>query len=272
MALVAVCTPHGGNIPPEYNRAVIVMQGQTPQHTFINVEIDLMVVGKARNVLVEEVLRGTQAEVAWFIDQDVLVPPHSGVLIDQALQYGIISGLYFNRHSPYTPQMYRLSPYPGEEGLYESLVDYPKEGFILADATGAGCLVIRRTVLEAMRDQHKSHTVEARETLLGSLNGRNPFKAQQELQWLLRYAENLSPWFEFLDNKGEDFYFCERARDCGFLTWVNLDVKCEHIGALKIGEGHFQYLKDQGLLVRLGPDGKPLSPTEERIPKPEVLA
>ncbi len=266
MALVALCVPHGGNVEPEFNRRVMTMQGQFMQHTFIHTEIDLMIIGKARNVLVEEVLSQSAAEVLWFIDQDVLIPPHAGVLIDQALQYNIVSGLYFNRHTPYTPQIYRLSPFAGEEGLYESLVHYPEAGFLKVDAIGAGCVAIKREVLETMKASHLLQTVETRTLLEGTVNGAP--KAARALQWLLRYSENLSPWFEFLDQKGEDFYFCERAADNGYMIWVNIDVKCEHSGKLNIQEGHFKYLQEQGLLVRLDPEGNPM---DERLPAPQTV-
>ncbi len=225
-----------------------------------------MIVGKARNVLVGEVLTKTDAEVLWFIDQDVLVPPNAGVMIDEALKYDIVSGLYFNRHSPYTPQMYRLSPFAGEEGMYESLIDYPPAGMLKADAVGAGCMVVKRTVLEKMQARHIAQTNGVKKRLRASVNG-SP-KAQRDLEWLLKYADGLSPWFEFLDQKGEDFYFCERAAESGYMVWVNLDVKCEHLGQLPIGEGHFMYLKEQGMIIRLDPDGNPM---EERLPAPQTV-
>ncbi len=266
MSLVALCVPHGGKIEPEFNRRVMTMQGQFMQHTFIHTEIDLMIIGKARNVLVEEVLSKSAAEVLWFLDNDVLIPPHAGVLIEQALQYNIVSGLYFNRHTPYTPQIYKLSQYSGEEGLYESIVDYPDQGFLKVDAVGAGCLAIKREVLEAMRDSHLAKTADTRELLEGAINGAP--KPSRALQWVLRYAETLSPWFEFLDQKGEDFYFCERAADNNFMIWANIDVKCEHRGSLDIQEGHFKYLLDQGLLVRLDPQGNPM---DERLPEAQSV-
>jgi hypothetical protein len=226
-----------------------------------------MIVGKARNVLVQEVLAQSPAEVIWFVDQDILLPAHAGVLIDQALKFNIMSGLYFNRHNPYTPQMYRLSPFPGEEGMYESLIKYPTAGFMHADAVGAGCLAIKRTVLEDMKVKHEARVQAAEALLKEKLQSNGGGRALVELGWLLTYARSLSPWFEFLDQKGEDFYFCERARECGYNIWVNLDVKCEHISQLNIGEGHFQYLRESGLLIRVGQDGKPL---DERIPQPTV--
>ena len=263
MAVVTICTPHAHEVNPEYWRRIMHMQNETLQHTFAHVEIDLMIIGKARNILVEEVeLSAPQCEVVWYIDNDVWIPPHSGQLIDQAIKYGIVSGLYFNRWSPYTPQMYRFSGLPEEQGMYEAIVDYPEHGFIKADAVGAGCLAIRKDVLLKMKEYYTERLASADALVLGLLKD-NP-KALQEYEWLMKYTRILSPWFEFLDQRGEDFYFCERAADADQMIWVNLDVKCEHLGLLPIHEGHFKYIKDNDLLVRMDIEGKPI--VEDKLP------
>jgi hypothetical protein len=227
------------------------------QHLFYHMEIDLMIIGKARNVLVAEVLtRLPEVEVLWFIDNDVMIPENAGVLIDQAKEYGIVSGLYFNRHLPYTPQAYKLSSRPGEEGMYEPLFDYPEEGLMIVDAVGAGCLCVRRDVFEKMRLNHKTRLEESKEELLYKL--RNDGQARRGLEWLLTYVTSLSPWFEFLDQKGEDFYFCEKARDAGFMSFLNVQVKCDHMGSTPINEQHFKYLKDNNMYVRLDLKGNPV--------------
>ncbi len=267
MAVVTICTPHAHEVNPEYWRRIMHMQNATLQHQFAHVEVDLMIIGKARNILVQEVnLSAPNCEVIWYIDNDVWIPPHSGQLIDQAIQYGIVSGLYFNRWSPYTPQMYNFSGLAEEQGMYEAIIDYPETGFIKVDAVGAGCLAIRRDVLEKMKAYYDERLGKADKLLQGLLK-ENPL-ALQEYEWLMKYTRMLSPWFEFLDQKGEDFYFCERAAESDYMIWVNLDVKCEHIAKLNIMEGHFKYLKDQGLLVRLDPEGNPM---EDRLPKPQTV-
>ena len=260
MAKVAICTPHGGKVLPEYYRHVLTMQNNSLGHTFFHMEVDLMIIGKARNILVSETLARTEAEVLWFIDNDIMIPPHAGVLIDQALKYGIVSGLYFNRHTPYTPQAYMLSTEPGEKGLYEPIMKYPALGIMMVDAVGAGCLAINRKVVEEMGTAHAVRLKHAEELLEHKL--RNDGKARKEYEWLMTYARTLSPWFEFLDQRGEDFYFCERAREQGHPIFLNVEVKCIHVGTLGFSEGHFRYLIDNDLYVRMGTDGKPVEEKE----------
>ena len=267
MTNVAICTPHGGGVPPEYYRRVMTMQNHFLQHAFFHMEVDLMIIGKARVILVESVLAQIpEAEVLWFIDNDVMISEDSGVLIEGAMEYGIVSGLYFNRHSPYTPQMYKFSALEGEEGMYEPIIDYPDRGYIMVDGVGAGCLAVRRDVVEKMRDDHTERLTQSKELIAHKI--RYDGQAKKAFKFLMRYAENLSPWFEFLDRKGEDFYFCEKAREAGFMVFVNLDVKCTHIGPIAITEGHFQYMKDNNLYVRVGADGVPLEqPQAEEVEK-----
>lgn len=261
MANVAICTPHGGKVLPEYYRHVLTMQNNSLGHTFFHMEVDLMIIGKARNILVTETLSRTEAEVLWFLDNDVMIPPHAGVIIDQALKYGIVSGLYFNRHTPYTPQAYMLSTHPDERGLYEPLMKYPEKGIMMVDAVGAGCLAVSRKIIEEMGTAHAVRLKHAEGLLEHKL--RNDGKARKEYEWLMTYVRTLSPWFEFLDQKGEDFYFCERARELGHPIFLNVEVKCIHLGTLGFGEGHFKYLIDNDLYVRMGTDGKPVEEGKE---------
>ena len=114
MALVGLCTPNWGLIAPDFYQSVLGMQNQFRQHQFLHVEIGMQIVGKARNDLVKTAL-GANVDVIWFIDSDVLVPLNSGILIDQALKLGIVSGLYFGRRPPYTPQLYQRA----KEKAYE---------------------------------------------------------------------------------------------------------------------------------------------------------
>lgn len=266
---VAVGTPHGGNVRPEFYRRIMEVQNGVPHIEFVHIEIDLMIIGKARNIIVQDFLAHSGADVLWFIDDDVYVPPNSGVLLEQAEQYGIVSGLYFNRHNPYTPQCYTLSPIPEERGMYESIIDYPSQGLVHSDAVGGGCLAIRRDVLVTMEKLYRERTEQALERTRAALREGDE-GALNEFEWLTRYARRLSPWFEFLDEKGEDFYFCERAKEAGFSIWTNVEVKCEHVGDVAISEGHFKFLVEQGMLVRLDVDGQPID--DPRYPQPQTVA
>lgn len=240
MTVVALCTPHSDVVSPQQMRAVLQMQAATPQHQYVFVEVDTEIIGKARNMLVEGA-RQCGAEVVWFVDDDVILPPDAGQLVQQALDLGVVSGLYFNRRPPYTPQIYyKASPteYEGTHQMYWPFLDYP-EGLIKVDAVGAGCLVVRMDIFEKLEKAWEVQT-----NLIGAA-----LKTYPQMQTL---ATGLSPWFEFLNKKGEDLYFCERLADIGQQLWANTSVKCQHLSLLPIQEYHFAYLRNNDLIKKAG--------------------
>jgi hypothetical protein len=208
------------------------MQNQFPQHMFIHVEVDTQIVGKARNLLVQA-SQGEKPDLIWFVDNDTLIPPHAGVLIDQAMDLGVVTGVYFNRRPPYHPQVYKIAEEPEYSGMYWPLIDYPSSGLRKEDAIGAGCVCIRMDIFEKL-DVAWNPLREGAAAVLESA-GYVQFA---------RIVGRLSPWFEFLDRKGEDLYFSERLRDIGQDIWVNYDIKCIHLTTVGITEEHFQAIRD----------------------------
>lgn len=233
---VAVCTPHGGSVQPGWQRAISNVFSSTPNYEYVMIDVDMMIVGKARNMCVEAAIQA-EADIAWFVDDDVYPPEGASILLDQVHSLGgIVSGMYFQRRPPYTPQAYQLANEENVKGMYWPYIDYPDNQIFEVDACGAGCLVITMEVLHAIRE-HASRV----------------YKEESEkisVPWLSTLVSKMSPWFEFLDAKGEDFYFCERAKDAGFRIFMNSSVKCVHMGELPVGEEHFKYLRDKGLLVK----------------------
>lgn len=238
MASVAICTPHGSLAVPDYYRCVMAMQHQFPQHSFMHVEVDSVVISKARNTLVSAGLSVT-ADVLWMIDDDTLIPPDAGVLVDQAVQLGVVSGVYFNRRPPFTPQVYKVAEEPEFLGAYWPLLEYPKTGLRKEDAFGAGCICFRPDVFRKLTEYWTPIFKEA-----GGL-------LEKSFPSVARIVTNLSPWFEFLERKGEDMYICERIREAGMDLWVNWDVKCAHRASVDIAEEHFTFLRDNNRIVKL---------------------
>jgi GT2 family glycosyltransferase len=50
------------------------------------------------------------------------------------------------------------------------------------------------------------------------------------------------PWFVYDvgKNKGEDIYFCEKAREAGYEIWVDPSVRPRHLGVSEVGIEHFR--------------------------------
>jgi len=236
MSIVAICTPHGAQAFPDYYRAIMEMQLQWQQHTFVHVEIDTMIVSKARNALVTSA-RDAKCEVVWFIDNDTLPSPDAGIMIDQALQLQVVSGVYYNRRPPFPPQVYEAADNDGFVGMYWPVMEYPDGGLREEAAIGAGCVCVRIDVFEKLTANWEARAKKAAEEV-SDLPIRN-------------IVANLSPWFEFLEKKGEDMYFSERLKEAGIPIWVNWDIKCEHIGYARYSEQHFLALRDQGKIVKI---------------------
>ena len=277
MTTIAVCTPNLGSITAACTRAVMMAQAasqeQNRPYTFLHVDIESIIVGKARSLLVYTAL-AAGADVILFVDQDIVVPPHAIVaLMDRNLP--IVGGFYIGRRMPYLPQIYTTE---GTEGVpvpfttaittprdtYWPIVDYPDEPILLeVDAIGAGCLMIRREVLEHLAELQKEEDARL-QSLLEDLDeylelSAGPFaSAAPNINLLHEHVRVMDPWFEFLTDEGEDMYFCRKARGAGYKIYCDLSVKCHHLGMVPIEEGHFLFLKPQ--LQRTGdsnehPDG-----------------
>jgi len=91
----------------------------------------------------------------------------------------------------WTPTIYQQTP----EGAYTAAYAYPENRVIEVAASGAACLLIHRSVLTKIRDEH------------------GPV------------------WFDNINDNGwmgEDFSFCRRARDAGFAIHVDTGAKTSH--------------------------------------------
>jgi hypothetical protein len=149
----------------------------------------------------------TRALIAF--DDDCLPPQDAIPRLLAALARGrpIVAGVSFMRGYPFTTTVARLRP---EGPVYEptaagweargfdwldDLTAVPREpdGLVRADFCGFPVVAIRREVFE-----------------------RTP-----------------PPWFAHHDGTGaamtHDVYFCQRARDAGFLTYVDPELECGHL-------------------------------------------
>jgi hypothetical protein len=107
-----------------------------------------------------------------------------------------------------------------KEKVYFSMLDHDEDGNVLMDSmglvrakrVGTGFMMIQRQVFETLRDQHP--------------------------EWKY-YDQNhdcdMYTYFDFLLSQeegymGEDFVFCERARQAGFTVWIDPTIKLGHMG------------------------------------------
>ena len=174
-------------------------------------DIEGQIVHKARNEVVSTALGEEAWDVAFLMDDDMVYPPHAIVhavnQLEKHPEISILSGLYFERRLPHTPQVYEEAVEPDLRGKYWPVVDYAEragpDGLLQVDACGAGFLFVRRGVFEKLK----------------------------------------RPWFVFLDRMGEDFYFCRKARAAGYQVWADVGLKAGHMGVVEIHEGVFTQVR-----------------------------
>ena len=238
MINVAVAVPHGGMVHPKLYRSIFAMQQALEgTHSFTYCEVDMASVAKSRCMMVEACLVAGNIDFIHFVDDDIVLPDNAHLLYEHDAD--IMSGLYMTRQSPHTPQMYRQATEDEYKGKYWPIMDWPVDWVGEVDATGAGCLLVKTGVFRTL---HKLWD-DKRRACADQLADQG-----DSVKYFANVGMRLSPWFEFLDVLGEDFYFCERAREAGFRVLVDTRVSCEHLSLIPVSEAHFKDARDRGLI------------------------
>lgn len=244
---IAFGTPFGGSASPAHYRHRAIVQASRLSDTFVSIEIDLAIVSKARNEIVEALPPNVDA--LWFVDSDILLPNNAGQLLDYLSdETPVVSGLYFSRKPPHLPQVYFHATSDPYSFSYLPVIQIPPRPFF-ADATGAGCLIVRTDVLRELADRHQEAAAKAKEWL----NSCEAFKSEalgpteEAAKHFLQMGLRLGAHFEFLQGVGEDFYFCNQLyRYLGIRPLVVPEVECGHEATVSITRAHFQASMGQG--------------------------
>lgn len=110
-------------------------------------------------------------------------------------------------HCRAVPTLYSWGETADGKSGFTPMWDYPRDQVVEVAATGSACIVIHRSVMEAVRDRFGA----------GSWYGRltNPTTGQ-----LI----------------GEDMSFCYRVREVGHRVWVDTSVKTNHLKPIWLQE------------------------------------
>ena len=268
---VAVCTPYIGDVNPEWTKAVEIMLKPVEMYRVSTVR---MVIDRARMILVDEALRVEQVKWVFFLDDDVIpIPMTLPMLLKHNLP--VVSGLYFNRSFPHAPQMYTAATEPELKGRYWPIFDWEDGALLEADIVGAGCLLVRRDVLDDMRSYPKLWTPRSNSWVSGmrkllattskELSHRHSWgdavaKLDELVEVIMRRPGGRLFHWSLAGNKGEDFFFCEKLRDYGYQVIVDTAVKCIHQGEMPVGYEHWRQIRptvhkfDPRLAVQMAPD------------------
>lgn len=135
------------------------------------------------------------ADYLFMIDDDMLAPPDLFYRL-AANDKDICAALAFTRNPDHKPVIYDVIE--GYDPLSKSnyyinkfAMNYPRNTLVQCDAVGFGAVLIKRKVIDAMKE----------------------------------------PRFMGLTGCGEDITFCHKAKKLGFEIWMDTRVKLGHLGA-----------------------------------------
>lgn len=206
---LTIAFPSKGICDPSFAVALRLLEIPTERYSVVYVEgADVAV---ARNLLAEKAKE--VADYIFFIDDDVL-PPINTITKLLSHDKDIVCGLYFAKQEPHFPQIFlknyeddlsKDDPTPKWTGRYDCIENYKRDALIEIDTCGAGCMLIKADVFKKLK---------------------------------LPYFQYI-PKGEDTPRKGEDFYFCEKARDAGYKIYCDTSIICKHIGRKFIGADHW---------------------------------
>jgi len=135
------------------------------------------------------------ADYLFMIDDDMLAPPDLFYRL-AANDKDICAALAFTRNPDHRPVIYDVvegfDPTTKKDfRIQKFAMNYPKDTLVECDAVGFGAVLIKRKVIDAIKE----------------------------------------PRFMGLEGCGEDITFCWKAKKAGFQVWMDTRVKLGHLGA-----------------------------------------
>jgi len=212
--ILTIAFPSKGICDPAFAVALRLLEIPADQYSVVYVSgADVAV---ARNLLAEKAK--DVADYIFFIDDDVL-PPANTITKLLSHKKDIACGLYFAKQEPHFPQIFTKNyiddlskddPVAKWSGRYDSIREYKQDSLIEIDACGAGCLLIKAEVFKRLKLPYF---------------------------WYIPKSEDKP-------RKGEDFYFCEKAREAGFKIFCDTSILCKHIGTKYVSKDHWDVSLD----------------------------
>jgi len=156
-----------------------------------------------RNNIVQKFLAKKEYDYLMMIDSDIVPPPNILKLLDY--QKDIIAPVMFALQKGEVRPLYLKM---AKDGIYEIPKEFMKKtGLQEVDATGTGCIVISRKVLEKIK---------------------HPFENIYDV-------DGIKKW-------GNDFNFCKNAKEEGFNVFVHLDFISSHITNMDLKDIYYTVL------------------------------
>jgi hypothetical protein len=179
------------------------MVGLQSKYPYTMTRSNMLPIDRNRTHLVDLALKDPNMTHLLFIDTDIV--PNDKNFLDIMVSYDlpILGLLCTKKTAPFEPILYKASS-PVEERVNDFWVGF-KEGLNEVDATGTGCLLVKREVFEKMSKPY--------------------------FRFAAAYEQGLY--------QSEDIYFLENAKKLGYKVYVDTKHTCLHYGSVGRGLDDF---------------------------------
>lgn len=160
------------------------------------------IIDEARNNLISRALAMIEKpDYCFFVDVDNTFKANTLIKLVEA-DKDVISGLYFQRHKPHYPVAFKV----GEDKITRFLTEFKFGTIMEVDYVGAGCLLIKREVLE---------------------------KLSYPYMYVYRNLKSQT-------TVGEDIVFCQKIKNAGYQIFLHCGTDVGHIGGFNINSRDWQ--------------------------------
>lgn len=208
----------------------ILMQSENERFKFV---LPAMVAEKfphwyARNLICRQFLE-SDCDKLWFFDDDIIPTEFTAAILDHDAD--IVSGMYMalrgtpdgRRYDP-RPLLYKEAPESPKGGFYFATPDSPDEPVMDICAAGAGCLLIKRHVLEDKRMWYPTKYID----YVGDECDYMDENLPDNTRWAPPiFRHHHKPGGD--DILSEDLDFCWRAKKNGYRLLGDFSARCGHI-------------------------------------------
>ena len=236
------CITTYGPIRHETAWATLEARSFTEQHGVNNIKYTMepaTLVERARNAAVRQAIRENQ-QYLFFCDGDTVFAPDAILAMLKTAYVDYPNADVVGGYVPLRGDL-ALPTIDSGSGCWESW--FPDSGVVEVIRTGCAFLLIKRHVLDALRDPWFRLRVPSRpiDFMLEidnfariKFDGKNPLRdapgdAWARLEKCARDDPSAAPENFTPIEVGEDSGFCDRVRAAGFHIYVNTDIACGHV-------------------------------------------
>lgn len=193
------------------NQHAYIIEGK---HQLLNRLVHHTLIHEARGQIAASAIEN-KCDYLFFIDSDCVIPPDA---LKKLVEHDkpIVAGMYFHKTAPFAPVVYTKN----EKGLYDCVMEYPKDSLFEVDGVGMGCCLIKTEALKRFARKGEGGLECWAFEPIPAADGRPGIT-------------------------GEDFAFCKRAQEAGYGIYVDTGVQCKHQTVRYVDEEYWEKAKER---------------------------